>query len=109
LIVCPSFVRGTDEHGTAVDVITPVWTGLADQLRLRALVSAESGPLVGNGPAFVNYEAAFSAFFLAAAPGNQANQEPLWRVLTLDLRAWLHQVRIAADGLTVVVKGRGPP
>ena len=38
------------------------------------------------------------------APGNQANQEPLWRVLTLDLRAWLHQVRIAADGLTVVVK-----
>ncbi len=67
--------------------------------------SRQDGLLVGDGPAFVSYEAAFSAFFLGAPPSNQANQQPLWRVLRLDRRAWLHRVTIAADALTVVVKG----
>lgn len=67
--------------------------------------SRQRGMLVGDGPSFVSYEAAFSAFFLAAPPSNQANQQPLWRVLQLDRRAWLHRVTIAADALEVIVKG----
>lgn len=67
--------------------------------------SWQGGLLVGDGPAFITYEAAFSAFFLAAEPSNNANQQPLWRVNRLDRRACLHRVTIAADSLTAVVKG----
>jgi hypothetical protein len=67
--------------------------------------SRQGGLLVGDGPAFVNYEAAFCAFFLGAPPSQQANQQPQWRVMRLDRRAWLHRVTIAADAMTVEVKG----
>lgn len=65
----------------------------------------QGGLLVGDGPSYVSYEAAFSAFFLAAPASNQANQQPLWRVIRLDRRAWLHRVTIASDAVEVVVKG----
>ena len=65
----------------------------------------QGGLLIGNGPSFVDYESAFSAFFLDAPPSNQANQQPLWRVVRLDLRAWLARVTVFADALAVVVKG----
>lgn len=67
--------------------------------------SRQGGLLVGDGPSFESYEAAFSAFFLAAAPSNMANQQPLWRILSLDRRAWLHRVTVYPDAVTVVVKG----
>jgi hypothetical protein len=71
----------------------------------QSVSSRGDGLLVGDGPSFVSYEAAFTAFFLAAPPSNQANQQPLWRVIRRDRRARLHRVTIAADALTVVVKG----
>ncbi|MEN3308964.1 MAG: hypothetical protein V7603_5166 [Micromonosporaceae bacterium] len=67
--------------------------------------SRQGGLLVGDGPSYVSYEAAFSAFFLAAPPSNQANQQPLWRVIRLDRRAWLHRVAVASDAVEVTVKG----
>jgi hypothetical protein len=67
--------------------------------------SREGGLLVGDGPSFVSHEAAFSAFFYGAAPSNMANQQPLWRIIQIDRRAWLHQIKIFSDALTVVVKG----
>lgn len=65
----------------------------------------QSGLLLGDGPAFVNYDAAFSAFFLGAPPSNQSGQQPRWRFLRPDRRAWLHRVTIAADAMTIEVKG----
>ncbi|WP_439427704.1 AlbA family DNA-binding domain-containing protein [Micromonospora sp. LA-10] len=67
--------------------------------------SWQGGLLVGDGPGFITYEAAFSAFFFAAPPSNQASQQPLWRIIQLDRRACLHRVTIAADTLTALVKG----
>lgn len=61
--------------------------------------------LVGDGPAFVSYEAAFAAFFYAVAPSNWAGQQPLWRIRHLDRRAWLQRVTVAPTTLTVVVEG----
>jgi hypothetical protein len=61
--------------------------------------------LVGDGPAFISYEAAFAAFFYADGPSNPAGQQPLWRIRQVDLRAWLHRVTISPTALIVVAKG----
>lgn len=64
-----------------------------------------SDVLVGDGPPFVSFEAAFSSFFFGAPPGNHANQRNLWRVIRYDRRAWLHRITIAPSSLTAIVKG----
>jgi len=61
--------------------------------------------LVGDGPAFISYEAAFAAFFYAVGPSNLAGQQPLWRIRRVDRRAWLQRVAIAPAALTVSVEG----
>jgi hypothetical protein len=61
--------------------------------------------LVGDGPAFLNFEAAYSSFFHGAPPSNLANQQQLWRIIRIDQRAWLHTVTVAPDMLTIVAKG----
>jgi hypothetical protein len=63
------------------------------------------GVLVGDGPSFLHYEAAFSSFFFGAPPSNRATAQRLWRIIQVDRRAWLHRITIAADRLTVVAKG----
>jgi hypothetical protein len=67
-----------------------------------SLSSRHGNVLVGDGPAFVSFEAAFSAFFYRPAPTNMASQQPVWRVIQLDRRAWLHRVTITPDTLKVV-------
>ncbi|MEU2633222.1 ATP-binding protein [Micromonospora fulviviridis] len=67
--------------------------------------SRQGGLIVGDGPTFVSYEAAFCSFFYGAPPSNQAGHQPHWRVMRLDRRARLHRVTIAADAMTVEVKG----
>lgn len=61
--------------------------------------------LIGDGPAFLNFEAAYSSFFFGAPPSNLASQQQLWRIIRLDRRAWLHRVTIAPDALAIVAKG----
>jgi hypothetical protein len=67
--------------------------------------AAPEGILVGDGPAFVSFEAAYSSFLYAAQPGNLASQQHLWRIIEPDRRAWLHRVVISPDALTITVKG----
>lgn len=62
------------------------------------------GMLIGDGPAFVTYEAALSAF-LYATPPVEATPPQLWRIVQLDRRAWLHRVVVGADALTAVIRG----
>jgi len=76
-----------------------------DVSRSDTVTSRHSRLLVGDGPGFVSFEAAFAAFFHGAAPSNHASQHPLWRVIRLDRRGWLHRITIAPDALTVVTKG----
>jgi hypothetical protein len=73
--------------------------------RSNSASSRQGGLLVGDGPAFISYEAAFCAFFLGAPPSNQAGHQPQWRVLQVDRRAYLHRVTIAADAMTLEVRG----
>jgi hypothetical protein len=61
--------------------------------------------LVGDGPAFLNFEAAYSSFFYSEPPSNLASQQRLWRIIRPDRRAWLHRIIIASDALTIVAKG----
>jgi Putative DNA-binding domain len=62
--------------------------------------------LVGEGPAFLNFEAAFSSFFYGKPPGNFAGQGNVWRISRLDRRGWLHRVTIGPDALVISVRGR---
>lgn len=61
--------------------------------------------LVGDGPSFLTFEAAFSSFFYQRPPGNLASQGYVWRIIRLDRRGWLHRVTISPDTLTVTAKG----
>jgi hypothetical protein len=69
------------------------------------MASREDRLLVGDGPTFLTYEAAFSSFFYARPPGNLASQGHLWHITRLDRRGWLHRVTISPDRLTIAVKG----
>jgi hypothetical protein len=71
----------------------------------ETMSSRPDGVLVGDGPSFLNYEAAFSSFFFGAPPGNRATWQRLWRIIQIDRRAWLHRIKIAPDTLAVVAKG----
>jgi Putative DNA-binding domain len=64
-----------------------------------------SAVMIGQGPTFVSFEAAFSAFFLHSAPSNNASQRSLWRVIRFDTRGWFHRITIDADSLTAAVRG----
>ena len=72
---------------------------------VEAMPTRPAGLLVGDGPSFLSYEAACSSFFFKAPPSNRASLLPLWRIIQIDRRAWLHRVKIAPDTLTVVARG----
>lgn len=72
----------------------------ADQMTTR-----QGGLLVGDGPGFLNFEAAYSSFLYGAPPSNLASQQHLWRIIRLDRRAWLQKVTITPDRLMIVAKG----
>ena len=71
----------------------------------ETMPTREDKVLVGDGPAFLTFEAAFSSFFYQRPPGNLASQGHLWRITRLDRRGWLHRVTISPDTLTIAVKG----
>lgn len=61
--------------------------------------------LVGEGPSFLTFEAAFSSFFYGKPPGNFTGQGYVWRISRLDRRGWLHRVTIGPDALVISVRG----
>lgn len=61
--------------------------------------------LVGEGPAFLNFEAAFSSFFYGKPPGNVTGQGNVWCISRLDRRGWLHRVTIGPDALVIFARG----
>ncbi|MGC5332864.1 RNA-binding domain-containing protein [Micromonospora sp. DT62] len=93
---------------------------IAGQRRFGALVTAwprtewrisgeqtsvrQDGLLIGNGPSYLNYTAACSAFFDGAAPDHQGHGN-LWRVIRHDRRAWLHRIKITPVSVVVGVQG----
>jgi hypothetical protein len=73
--------------------------------RVESTAHRHGGVRVGDGPPFVSFEAAFSSFFYGALPTNLASQQPLWRIVLVDRRAWLHRVAVGPDAMVVTVKG----
>ncbi|WP_162908147.1 AlbA family DNA-binding domain-containing protein [Allorhizocola rhizosphaerae] len=84
-------------------LITP-WPRTEWQVSGRQLPSRQDGLFIGDGPSFLGYAAASSAFFDAAPPDHQDHGR-LWRVIRHERRAWLHRIKIGP--LSVVVDVRG--
>lgn len=81
------------------------WDVYPSESRLESMSTRPDGLLIGDGPSFLHFEAAFSSFFYGALPSNRASWQWLWRIIQVDRRAWLHRVTIAPDVLTIAVKG----
>jgi Schlafen, AlbA_2 len=62
--------------------------------------------LVGDGPSFLNTEAAFNAFFYKATVENGPRPTSmLWRIVRADRRGWIHRVTVTPDALMVIMRG----
>jgi hypothetical protein len=79
-----------------------------DVARGGSLSTRHDNVLVGDGPVFVTFEAAFSAFFYHAAPSNMAGQQPVWRIIRLDRRASEPRARVSSL-CTPILPPRRPP
>lgn len=74
--------------------------------RAGNLSTSHTDLLVGDGPSFLNADAAFASFMYDSPPMSQSiNQAPLWRVQVIHPEAYLHQVTVRPDGLIVSVRG----
>ncbi|PWR12618.1 ATP-binding protein [Micromonospora sicca] len=125
--VAASLLSGHPQEVAGYKVVAPkpaapnaTFERIAGQRRFGALVTAwprtewrisgeqtsvrQDGLLIGNGPSYLNYTAACSAFFDGAAPDHQGHGN-LWRVIRHDRRAWLHRIKITPVSVVVGVQG----
>ncbi|MER6405945.1 ATP-binding protein [Streptomyces viridosporus] len=63
------------------------------------------GLLVGEGPSFLNFDQALSAFLHQRPHDNNANRSDLWRIVLPQRAGWFPRITIGPDLLTAVVDG----
>ncbi|EKX60909.1 AlbA family DNA-binding domain-containing protein [Streptomyces ipomoeae] len=63
------------------------------------------GLLVGDGPSFLNFDQALSAFLHQRPHDSTANSADLWRIVLPQRAGWFPQITIGPDLLTAVVDG----
>jgi hypothetical protein len=74
--------------------------------RADSQVHSQTGLLIGDGPSFLNVDAAFASFMFGSASGaDTISQFPLWRVNVVHPEAYLHRVTVLPDGLVIDVRG----
>lgn len=61
--------------------------------------------LVGDGPSFLNFDQALSAFLHQRPHDSNAGRSDLWRIVLPQRAGWLSQITIGPDLLTAVVDG----
>lgn len=61
--------------------------------------------LVGDGPSFLNFDQALSAFLHQRSHDSNAGRSDLWRIVLPQRAGWLSQITIGPDLLTAVVDG----
>lgn len=61
--------------------------------------------LVGDGPSFLNFDQAHSAFLHQRPHDSNAGRSDLWRIVLPQRAGWLSQITIGPDLLTAVVDG----
>ncbi|MFJ2444056.1 helix-turn-helix domain-containing protein [Streptomyces sp. NPDC087658] len=61
--------------------------------------------LVGDGPSFLNFDQALSAFLYQCPYESTADRSDLWRIVLPQRAGWLEQISIGPDLLTAVVAG----
>ncbi|RPF24882.1 helix-turn-helix domain-containing protein [Streptomyces sp. TLI_185] len=61
--------------------------------------------LVGDGPSFLNFDQALSAFLHQRPHESAADRSDLWRIVLPQRAGWLSQITIRPDLLTAVVDG----
>ncbi|WP_329446325.1 ATP-binding protein [Streptomyces canus] len=97
-----SRLRGQEEWGR---VTTPwprtEWTINRDANTLQP----GQDLLVGDGPSFLNFDQALSAFLHQRPHNNNAGRSDLWRIVLPQRAGWLSQITVGPDLLTAVVDG----
>lgn len=63
------------------------------------------GLLVGDGPSFLNFDQALSAFFHQRPHDSNANRADLWRIVLPQRAGWFAQITVGPDLLTAIVDG----
>ncbi|UXX97421.1 ATP-binding protein [Streptomyces sp. AD2-2] len=63
------------------------------------------GLLVGDGPSFLTFDQALSAFLYQRPHESTADRSDLWRIVLPQRVGWLSQITIGPDLLTAVVDG----
>ncbi|WP_405988353.1 helix-turn-helix domain-containing protein [Streptomyces sp. NBC_00986] len=61
--------------------------------------------LVGDGPSFLNFDQALSAFLYQRSHDSNASHVDLWRIALPQRAGWLSQITIGPDLLTAVIDG----
>lgn len=61
--------------------------------------------LVGDGPSFLNFDQALSAFLHQSPHDSNAGRSDLWRIVQSQRAGWLEQITIGPDLLTAFVDG----
>ncbi|MGK3945110.1 ATP-binding protein [Streptomyces caeruleatus] len=98
-----SRLRGQEERGREA---TP-WPRTEWTINRDANTPLQPGHdlLVGDGPSFLNFDQALSAFFHQRPHDNNAGRSDLWRIVLPQRAGWLSQITIGPDLLTAVVDG----
>ncbi|MFJ9381615.1 helix-turn-helix domain-containing protein [Streptomyces sp. NPDC101455] len=65
----------------------------------------DHGVLVGDGPSFLNFDQALSAFLHQRPHDSNAGRSDLWRIVLPQRAGWLSQITIGPDLLKAVVDG----
>ncbi|MEV6383170.1 ATP-binding protein [Streptomyces sp. NPDC051773] len=61
--------------------------------------------LIGNGPSFLNFDQALSAFLYQRPNDNNGDRSDLWRIVQPQRAGWLEKITVGPDLLTVAVVG----
>ncbi|MFD4955808.1 helix-turn-helix domain-containing protein [Streptomyces sp. NPDC058451] len=61
--------------------------------------------LIGDGPSFLNFDQALSAFLHQRPHDSNAGRSDLWRIVLPQRAGWLSQITIGSDLLTAAIDG----
>jgi hypothetical protein len=94
-------LRGQEEW----DRVTTPWPRTEWTINRDASAQPGHGLLVGDGPSFLNFDQALSAFLHQRPHESTAARADLWRIVMPQRAGWLRQIAIGPDLLTAVVDG----
>ncbi|MER5478792.1 ATP-binding protein [Streptomyces sp. NPDC002734] len=97
-----SRLRGQQEW----DRVTTPWPRTEWTINRDAnTLQSDNDLLIGDGPSFLNFDQALSAFLHQRPHDSNAGRSDLWRIVLPQRAGWLEQITIGPDLLTAFVDG----